>query len=980
MNVPDIIAICASTPSQASEFREAIRRRTEAGDYPREIEFLVVSDPEGGRIGSGGGTLHALSYLPEDKTTLLIHAGGENRRLPAWAPEGKLFAPVPVPSSTIIPPVLLDLQIALFLRYPWQPGELVVTSGDVYLDFDVESVRRDRGEVCGFSVPTGFAEGSRHGVFVFDSLLRNVTGYFQKESVDTLRDKAALPGGDECALDIGIVSFDRRGRERLMHLADAFSKELSEGTIYIDLYLEILTGALSGISKSEFEKLVASHSRLNADQRTVIRDTMAGANLQGVVGRRGTFLHYGTVGDIPQTAAVLADNGKAIYPFYDVAHRCDVAHEQYPQTVGAIIVSDSDACTVTAPWIGEARPMLPSLVDNCDEFRATMGGGNLVTGVQNVSLPVSLPEGFALDGRAIDARSVVAVYHSNDSFKSNGDARSLRVCNTPLVVWLEARRISPADVRISKTNIDFWDLQLWPALPDNAPDERGRLLAGYWDVELADDYWRTWLLSGDRWSLRALNEHASLSDREILRADRRRRLIRNSILSGRGWQSLPSQDAVKVFTTGDVPALRAFIRNETDELTGAYRAQVIQKLDPDDRPTSGAISVPYLSTLTTPPLLKRSVKPDQIVWARSPVRMDFGGGWTDTPPYTLREGGRVCNVAINLNGQPPVQVFCRPLSKPEIRFHSIDLGEGERITSFAALEDYQNPSVPFALPRAALCILGFTRSNHPGRELTDVLTDMGGGVEITLLAAVPKGSGLGTSSILSATLLAALERFFGVFGEQHINTGELYRQVLQMEQMLTTGGGWQDQIGGVAGGVKYTVSTPGLRPDISVYQLDPWLFEAREALDRYTLYYTGITRLAKNILQDVVDGFNSMSPASLFTVRRIGALADAAREAFSLRDIDRFSKVVDESWKQNKLIHSSTTNPEIEEMLGSVTGKYESMKLLGAGGGGYGFFVSKSSEQADRLRNGLEEWGAANSGARLVDLSLNTTGLEVTVS
>ena len=337
------------------------------------------------------------------------------------------------------------------------------------------------------------------------------------------------------------------------------------------------------------------------------------------------------------------------------------------------------------------------------------------------------------------------------------------------------------------------------------------------------------------------------------------------------------------------------------------------------------------------------------------------------------------------------------------------------MTDFAALEDYRNPLVPFALPRAALCILGFTQANHPWRTLAEVLTEIGGGVEVTLLAAVPKGSGLGTSSILGAVLLAALERFFGVFDERHINTGELYRQVLQMEQMLTTGGGWQDQIGGVAGGVKYAISTPGLRPDLVVYQLDPWLFEAPEAVSRYTLFYTGATRLARNILEEVVDGYNSMNPASLFTVRRIGALADEAREAFALRDIDRFAWVVRESWKQNRLIHPSTTNDEIEGMLAApgVAGNYQAMKLLGAGGGGYAFFVSESAEAADRLRDGLETWADQRSdsdgggaghddsssllasaayrsseergdthatGARVVELSLNRAGLQVTVS
>ena len=87
MNLPDIVAICASSPEQAASFSAAVERWRAAGIYPRELEFVVVHDPPAGRVGSGGGTLHALSQLPPDRSILLIHAGGESRRLPAWAPE-----------------------------------------------------------------------------------------------------------------------------------------------------------------------------------------------------------------------------------------------------------------------------------------------------------------------------------------------------------------------------------------------------------------------------------------------------------------------------------------------------------------------------------------------------------------------------------------------------------------------------------------------------------------------------------------------------------------------------------------------------------------------------------------------------------------------------------------------------------------------------------------------------------------------------
>lgn len=399
MNLPDIVAICASSPEQAEAFSAAIGRRQDAAIYPRELEFIVVHDPPAGRVGSGGGTLHALSQLPDDRSVLLIHAGGESRRLPAWAPEGKLFAPVPVPSSTVQPPVLLDIQLGLYLRYPWRPGELVVASGDVYLDFDVSSVRADRGEISGFAVPASFEEGSRHGVFVFDRLQQGVTGYLQKAPVEELRTTAALPGGNQCALDIGIVAFDRRGRERLRTLAERFGGAVARGEVYIDLYVEILTAALDGISDEEYEELVATQSRMTRKDRAAVREIMRGSALQGVLGRRSTFLHYGSIGEVPETAAALAGSGE-IVPFYDVPTAAGLVHELRAQAGSIAVVSDCENVSVGSGPVAAAEP---SLVDHCGDVRLQVTGNSLVTGLDGVHLPVAIPYGFCLDGRTLPA-------------------------------------------------------------------------------------------------------------------------------------------------------------------------------------------------------------------------------------------------------------------------------------------------------------------------------------------------------------------------------------------------------------------------------------------------------------------------------------------------------------------------------------------------------------------------------------------------
>ena len=122
----DTCIITASNEGQAEVFRTLLSKRVDQGLYPREIDFRVVADPPGGRVGSGGGTLWALiQYLGKDcpeladvgrRKILMIHAGGEARRLPVYGPEGKLFAPVPAPSSSILPPIVLDLELSLFFK------------------------------------------------------------------------------------------------------------------------------------------------------------------------------------------------------------------------------------------------------------------------------------------------------------------------------------------------------------------------------------------------------------------------------------------------------------------------------------------------------------------------------------------------------------------------------------------------------------------------------------------------------------------------------------------------------------------------------------------------------------------------------------------------------------------------------------------------------------------------------------------------
>jgi galactokinase/mevalonate kinase-like predicted kinase len=452
--------------------------------------------------------------------------------------------------------------------------------------------------------------------------------------------------------------------------------------------------------------------------------------------------------------------------------------------------------------------------------------------------------------------------------------------------------------------------------------------------------------------------------------------MRERLACGIGWNAVAKNDFVHIVKGSDLkPALRKILAATDDDLLRAYRSTLLASIAAVPRSAARFAEINYLRDRSAAAALAPAIKDDQIVWARSPVRLDLAGGWSDTPPYTLRYGGQVLNCAVDLNGQPPIQVFCRKTPDAHVRIHSIDLGVTETITGFKKLSEYRDPASPFGLPKAALSLLGLTEQNHPERSLDRLLEKMGCGIEITLLCAVPKGSGLGTSSILAGTILGALHRFFGI----SCTRDDLFLQVLHMEQMLTTGGGWKDQIGGLTGGVKYIESKAGLRPQPVVHQLDPWLFLDPSTSACFTLFYTGITRLAKNILKDVVRQVNENTPAYLFTLHYMKALARAGKDAIALRDQRSVIDIIARSWQANNRVHAGTTNAAVERMLSVCAPYYRGVKLLGAGGGGYALFASDTPVQAGTLRAFLHE-RLENGKARIVDWALNQAGLQVTVS
>ena len=329
-------------------------------------------------------------------------------------------------------------------------------------------------------------------------------------------------------------------------------------------------------------------------------------------------------------------------------------------------------------------------------------------------------------------------------------------------------------------------------------------------------------------------------------------------------------------------------------------------------------------------LPKLSVYSDQIVWGRSPVRIDLAGGWSDTPPYCIMEGGAVVNIAIDLNGQQPIQTYVRPCREKHIVLRSIDLGAAEHITTYDELADFHHVGSPFSIPKAALALCGFLpqfcKEKHA--SLREQLEDFGCGIEVTLLSAIPAGSGLGTSSVLAATVLGTLNDFCALNWDKNA----IGCRTLMLEQMLTTGGGWQDQFGGLLQGVKLLTTERGVGQNPQARWMPADIFTQPEYKACHLLYYTGITRTAKTLLAEIVRRMFLNDGEELMLLRSMKQHAHDMYDAIQSNDFSLTGRLVRKTWQQNQRIDAGTCPTAIRLLCDTIDDPWCGYKLPGAGG------------------------------------------------
>jgi hypothetical protein len=543
----------------------------------------------------------------------------------------------------------------------------------------------------------------------------------------------------------------------------------------------MISASVSEISQPEYLRRVESSS-LPLSIKKRLYSFISRHDLQGILTHQTTFLHFGTLNEFP--VACRSIHQQNLRTFYSVYNR---NHEIKPVLTARSIMHNCNNVTFK-----KTSPDDSALLEGCINVDAALSANNVLMGVSDFEIHATVPPGFCIDERTIDDRTVRAVYHCDDTFKPLAPNGEVIFCGDGIDQWLKQRTLKLSDVIPEGNGKDLYSAKLFAAEMDS------EFLLGYWCVPRSITDWSARFISATRFSLEELNANCDLLERDKKRAETRQSILRNQIMAGKGWAGISQPDFNVTFKEEDLEQLSAQLQKTDDPFLYQYRETLFKSIGSSHSPTGDSGISRALHFRAAVPINRRlsiGVKKDQIVSARCPLRFDVAGGWTDTPPYTNRYGGEVVNVAVDLNDQSPVQVFIRATKELHIRAHSIDLGLTETFNRTEQIRDFKNPNSAFSLPKAALCLLGLVSENATKNDFIEQLLEpLGCGIDISLHCAVPKGSGPGTSSVLGATILAALQRFFGITTTQN----ELFLHVLEMEQMLTTGGGWQDQIGGVA--------------------------------------------------------------------------------------------------------------------------------------------------------------------------------------
>ncbi|MGD0500926.1 MAG: L-fucokinase [Bryobacteraceae bacterium] len=465
----DYLVLTASNALQARAYEDQLRARQELGLLPQVRETFVMPDLEGKRIGSGGSTLWclveilrregarrgidftgsgAIQQALNDLRILIVHGGGDSRRLPAYGPCGKIFVPLPGAPEAPLPPALFDRLAPAFLALPAGipgRGQVVVAAGDALIRFDARGVEFSQPGLIALGCYATPAEASRHGVFCLGAG-GSVSLYLQKPSIETQETAGALDASGRAPLDLAVMHMDAAtaaallstfgvepaGKSSLDFALQARRQILERG---LDLYREICCALGSAATLEHYVRNAhASGSTWSGELLAQVFPALRAIPFHVELVPECRFLHFGSTRQLIESGLALVAEDQGLPP---------------SSTVLAVnsAVGGQGRVKGEHAWMEGCR--ITSLLE--------LSGRNVIVGV-DVDAALALPPEACLEvlrGRGRGGENVwfVRCYGVGDAFK-HSLLEGGRFCGRPLLSWLAAAGIDPDEV--------------WPGVEDPA--------------------------------------------------------------------------------------------------------------------------------------------------------------------------------------------------------------------------------------------------------------------------------------------------------------------------------------------------------------------------------------------------------------------------------------------------------------------------------------------------------------------------------
>lgn len=849
----DYIILTASNEAQATAYRNQIENRLEKGLLPEETTYAVLPDPEGKRVGSGGATFQVMRYIAEqeperenpfkNRRILVIHSGGDSKRVPQYSAIGKLFSPVPRELPDGRSSTLFDEFIVGMSGVPSRIQEgMLVLSGDVLLLFNPLQIDAQFDGAAAISIKEPVATGKNHGVFLNDGH-DYVKCFLHKQTEERLREMGAVNKAGNVDLDTGAVLFGSALLQALFRLISTGGKvdekkfrQFCNEEARISFYGDFLYPLANDSTLEDFYK-EAAEGQLNEalhECRTQIWNAIHHFSMKLLCLSPAEFIHFGTTRELRS----LVTKNVQDYEFLD-----------WKMQVNSAVQKEGFAAHNA--YVGSrAKIGKEAYLENCYILgNSEVGDGTVLSHVRIMDRKI--PEQIVMHGIELTGgKKVIRIYGVPDNPKGKypGEVSFL---GTTLNQFMAQNKVTKEELWKGEETY-LWFADLYPVCDDweDALDMAEIIYKMAHGTATKEEIsrWR----ETERMSL-----YSSFNAADIEASCDQERFLENRILARcfirKLEQGMYYADALKIFgKRGISKEIFKLLMEDAAEADFSLKIRIYHAVSCYMKKTRTIYDDLHYDALENdcfgtiqeviyeeaekklPDSAGYRIVKDQVDIAL-PVRVNWGGGWTDTPPHCNEKGGVVLNAAMKLRGIYPVQITVKRLDELHVEFESKDIGVYTTVDSAAEIQDCHNPYDSFALHKAALIACGIIPVREEA-DLQEILKRMGGGIYLsTQVYGVPKGSGLGTSSILSGACVKGIFEFLG----QERTDAEIYDVVLGMEQIMSTGGGWQDQVGGLTEGIKLISTKPGIAQNLVVEKIEMPEEGKKELKERFALIYTG---------------------------------------------------------------------------------------------------------------------------------------------